>query len=135
MANEKTHEIQTTDGGTGTDLEQTKAGPVYTPAVDIFESDNEITLLADMPGVKPGDLNIDLHEGVLTFSGQSSPAVDEKEVVDFREFSAARFYRQFSLSDKVDQNKIEARLNDGVLRLVLPKAAATKPKQIKIKTG
>ncbi len=135
MANEKTHEIQTTADGTGTDLEQTKTGPVYTPAVDIFETDNEITLLADMPGVKPGDLNIDLHEGVLTFSGESSPAVSESELVDFREFGAGRFYRQFSVSDKIDQDKIEARLDDGVLRLVLPKAAATKPKQIKIKTG
>jgi HSP20 family protein len=135
MANEKTHEIQTTDGGPGTDLEQTKAGPVYTPAVDIFESGNEITLLADMPGVKPGDLTIDLKEGVLTFSGECAPVVNENEVADFREFSTGRFYRQFSLSDKVDQNKIEARLSDGVLRLVLPRAEATKPKQIKIKTS
>ena len=135
MANEKTHEIQTTDGGAGTDLEQTKTGPVYAPAVDIFESDNEITLLADMPGVKPVDLTIDLHEGVLTFSGESSPAMNETEVADFREYNAGTFYRQFSLSNKIDQDKIEARLNDGVLRLVLPKAAATKPKQIKIKTG
>jgi HSP20 family protein len=135
MANEKTHEIQTTDGGAGTDLEQTKAGPVYTPAVDIFESENEITLLADMPGVKPADLTIDLHEGVLTFSGESTSTAGDNEVADFREYNAGRFYRQFSLSDKVDQDKIEARLRDGVLRLVLPKAAATKPKQIKIKTG
>jgi len=135
MANEKTHEIQTTDSGAGTDLEQTKSGPLYTPAVDIFETGNEITLLADMPGVRPGDLTIDLKEGVLTFSGESAPVVNENEVADFREFGAGRFYRQFSLSDKVDQDKIEAQLNDGVLRLVLPKAEAKKPKQIKIKAS
>jgi HSP20 family protein len=133
MANEKTHEIQKTDSGTQVAVEQTKSGPVYVPAVDIFEDDTAITLVADMPGVGPNDLRIDLHEGVLTLTGQANEG--ERGGTDvFREYRPGQFCRQFSLSDRIDQNKIEAGMTDGVLRLVLPKAEAQKPRQIKVKT-
>jgi HSP20 family protein len=134
MANEKTHEIQKTEGGTQVELEQTKSGPVYVPAVDIFEDNSTITLVADMPGVSPNDLRIDLHEGVLTLTGQSNATQGEAEIDVFREYRPGQFCRQFSLSDRIDQDKIEAGMTDGVLRLVLPKAEAQKPRQIKVKT-
>jgi HSP20 family protein len=134
MANEETHEIQTTEDARSVDVEQTKSGPVYIPAVDIFEDDSVITLVADMPGVSPDDLRIDLHEGVLTLTGQTKRGQEEGEVDIFREHRPGQFCRQFSLSDKIDQEKIEAAMTDGVLRLVLPKAAAQKPRQIKVKT-
>jgi HSP20 family protein len=134
MANEKTHEIQKTEGGTQVELEQTKSGPVYVPAVDIFEDNSTITLVADMPGVSPDDLRIDLHEGVLTLTGQSNATQGEAEIDVFREYRPGQFCRQFSLSDRIDQDKIEAGMTDGVLRLVLPKAEAQKPRQIKVKT-
>jgi HSP20 family protein len=134
MANEKTHEIQKTEGGTQVEVEQTKSGPVYVPAVDIFEDNSTITLVADMPGVSPDDLRIDLHEGVLTLTGQSNATQGEAEIDVFREYRPGQFCRQFSLSDRIDQDKIEAGMTDGVLRLVLPKAEAQKPRQIKVKT-
>jgi HSP20 family protein len=134
MANEKTHEIQKTEGGTQVEVEQTKSGPVYVPAVDIFEDHSAITLVADMPGVNPNDLRIDLHEGVLTLTGQSNAIQGEAEIDVFREYRPGQFCRQFSLSDRIDQDKIEAGMTDGVLRLVLPKAEAQKPRQIKVKT-
>ncbi len=134
MANEKTHEIQKTEGGTQVEVEQTKSGPVYVPAVDIFEDNSAITLVADMPGVSPNDLRIDLHEGVLTLTGQSNATPGEAEIDVFREYRPGQFCRQFSLSDRIDQDKIEAGMTDGVLRLVLPKAEAQKPRQIKVKT-
>ncbi len=136
MANEKTHEVQTVDQEEeATALEQTRPGPVFVPAVDIFEEDGNITVLADMPGVKPDNLTIDLHENVLTMTGDAEDTEGEEEEELIREYHVGRYYRQFTVSDNIDQDKIEANLTDGVLRLVLPKAEASKPKQIKIKRG
>jgi HSP20 family molecular chaperone IbpA len=115
--------------------EQTRPGPAFTPALDIFETEKEITLLADMPGVKAKDLDIDLREDVLTLSGEvESPGHPDERVV-IHEYKTGRYVRQFSLSDTVDQSKINAELKDGVLRLVLPKAEKAVPKKITVKAG
>jgi HSP20 family protein len=135
MTDETTHEIQTVEKDElSRESEQTRPGAVYTPAVDIFEDADAITVLADMPGVRADDLKIDLREGVLTMTGEATPPEAETEEDAFREYTAGQFYRRFTVSDRIDQNKIEARVADGVLRLVLPKAEATKPRQIQIKT-
>ncbi len=136
MAKEKTHEVQTVEHDEdSTALEQTRPGPVFVPAVDIFEENGNITMLADMPGVKPEDLTIDLRENVLTMAGDASAPESEGEAELVREYHVGRFYRQFTVSDRIDRDKIEANLTDGVLRLVLPKAEASKPRQIAIKSG
>ena len=118
-----------------TPAEQTRPGAVFTPAVDIFETDKEITLLADMPGVKTDCLNIDLHENVLSLDGdvQSPEGGDERDV--FREYRTGKYYRQFTLSQMIDQSKIEAAMKDGVLRLRLPKVEAAKPRKIAVKAS
>jgi HSP20 family molecular chaperone IbpA len=136
MANEKTHEVQRMqEGAAGTAVEQTRPRPVVVPAVDIFEEGDRLTLLADMPGVEPSDLKIDLHENVLSMTGDVRDPEGEGESDVFREYRSGTFHRQFTLSNRIDQSKIEASLTDGVLRLVLPKAEATKPRAIEIKTG
>jgi HSP20 family protein len=115
--------------------EQTRPGPVFTPLVDIFETDREITLLADMPGVKAKDLSIDLHEDVLTLAG-GVDAPEAKDEVDLnREYRTGKYYRQFTLSEVIDQAKIEAELKEGVLRLKLPKVERAKPRKIKVKAA
>jgi HSP20 family protein len=115
--------------------EQTTPGLVFTPAVDIFETDKEITLLADMPGVKADDLTIDLRENVLTLSADIAP-VDNKDEQDvMREYDTGRYYRQFTLGELINQENIDAKLNDGVLRLSLPKVEKATPKKIAVKTG
>ncbi|HEY3354827.1 MAG TPA: Hsp20/alpha crystallin family protein [Polyangia bacterium] len=115
--------------------EQTRPGPVFTPAVDIFETPNTLTLLADLPGVDPKDLKIDLREGVLTLSALPERQAERKEELLLQEFEPGGYYRQFTLSDAIDQARIEANLKDGVLRLVLPKVEAVKPRQITVKAG
>lgn len=135
MANEKTHEVQTVDREhEAAALEQTRPGPVFMPAVDIFEEDGDITILADMPGVNPENLSIDLRENVLTMTGDAEDMEGENEEELIREYHVGRYYRQFTVSDNINQDKIEANLTGGVLRLLLPKAEASKPRQIKIKT-
>jgi len=115
--------------------EQTRPGPAFIPAVDIFETDQEITVLADMPGVKAKDLAIDLRENTLTLSGDVESPEGEKEEEVLREYRTGNYYRQFTLSEGIDQSKIEAALKDGVLRLRLPKVEAAAPRTIPVKTG
>jgi len=115
--------------------EQTKPGLVFTPDVDIFETDKGLTLLADMPGVKAGDLNIDLKENVLTLDGDVKKPEGKNEVELFSEYRTGKYYRQFNLSEIIDQSKIEAKMTDGVLRLTLPKIEAAKPRKITIKAS
>ena len=114
--------------------EQTTQAPVFTPSVDIFETEQEITLLADLPGVKPEHMNIDLNDDVLTLSGDIEPFENPEEDDIMVEYEVGRYYRQFTLSEIIDQNKIEANLSDGVLRLRLPKAEKAQPKKIEVKT-
>lgn len=115
-------------------MEATHAGRVVAPAVDIFESARSLTLLADMPGVAPDKLEIDLNEGVLTVTGRMSPPQDTQEEPVLREYAPATFQRKFTLSQSVDQAKIEARLEDGVLRLELPKLEKAQPRKIQVKS-
>ena len=118
-----------------TPAEQTRPGLVFTPAVDIFETEKEITLLADMPGVTAKDLNIDLHDNVLTLDGEvKSPEGDEEADV-IREYRTGKYYRQFTLSQVIDQAKINAELKDGVLRLGLAKVEAATPRKIAVKAA
>jgi HSP20 family protein len=114
--------------------EQTRTGPVYSPAVDIFENDSAITLLADMPGVKASDLEIDLRENVLTLTGRVTAPGSAKESSVLREYRPGTFFRQFTLSETIDQPKIDAHLTDGVLRLQLPKVEKARPRQITVRS-
>ena len=118
-----------------TGKEQTRPGPVFVPAVDIFETQNEITLLADMPGVASDRVGIDLHDDQLTITGHVDPQGSDKERVLLREYETGRFHRTFTVSDRIDQGKISATMSDGVLRLVLPKAEKAKPRKIEVKTA
>lgn len=112
--------------------EQTRPGLVFTPEVDIFETEREIILLADMPGVASDDVNIDLRDGVLTLSGNVRPWEGPVESDVLVEFEIGKYYRQFTLSEAIDQDGIEAQLKDGVLRLHLPKAEKTLPRRITV---
>jgi HSP20 family molecular chaperone IbpA len=115
--------------------EQTRPGLVFTPDVDIFETDREITLLADMPGVAADAISIDLRDSVLTLTGDVTPweGPDESDVLV--EFEIGKYQRQFTLSDAIDQESIDARLEDGVLRLTLPKAEKAMPRRITVSAG
>ena len=95
---------------------------VYTPAVDIQETDSAITLFADLPGVKVQDLSIDVHDDVLTLTAKATTR-------------PGTFFRRFTLGEAIDQSKIEASLVDGVLKLALPKVEKARPRQISVKVG
>ena len=136
MANEQSHGLQAQGPrDIASTTEGTRPGVLLTPPVDIFEDADALTVLADMPGVKPGHLTIDLHEGVLTITGHAEPQQGANEVPVVHEYPAGTFQRSFTLSETIDQAQIQATLRHGVLRLRLPKAEQAKPRQIKIQTA
>jgi HSP20 family protein len=113
--------------------ELTRPGRVFSPAVDIFENDAAITVLADMPGVRSEDLTIDLRESVLSITGVVHPVEGANERTLVAEYDTGSFCREFRLSSVIDQGKIDAALHDGVLRLTLPKAEAARPRKIQVR--
>lgn len=126
MELKKKKEIQKTAG------ETLRPGPVFMPAVDILENVNEIIVLADLPGVDSKNLEVDLKDNQLTIMGRIDPIEGEKEVSLYKEFNWGDYYRKFNLSDVIDQAKITAKMDNGVLRLTLPKVEKMKPKKINV---
>jgi HSP20 family protein len=115
--------------------EPTKSGPVFLPAVDIFENEEALTLVAELPGVSQTGLQIDLKDDQITIQGEVGELTDPKERVLLREFETGRFFRQFQLSEVIDQNRISARLKNGILTLTLPKVEKAKPRKIEVAVG
>jgi HSP20 family protein len=115
-----------------TKSESTRNVPIFVPAVDIYESANELTLLADMPGVPIENVDIDLDNDQLTIKGTAT-AEQEEGTLLLREYSVGDYYRQFTLSNVIDRERIQASMKDGVLKVVLPKAEAAKPRKIEVK--
>lgn len=115
--------------------EQTTPGLVFTPAVDIFETEKAITLLADMPGTKADDLTIDLRDDTLTLTADILAIDNSGEEEILTEYETGRYYRQFTLGEIINQESIDAKLYNGVLRLTLPKVEKATPKKIAVKSG
>ncbi len=128
-------EIKKTDKQIATGRgESTRGVPEFIPRVDIYEDKNGITVLADMPGVDKEGVSIDLKEDQLTINGKVS-LPEEKETVLHREYEVGNYFRQFTLSDVIDREKITAKMAVGVLTLTLPKAEKAVPKKITVTAG
>jgi HSP20 family protein len=108
----------------------------WAPAVDIFETEHELVVKADLPDVKPEDLDIRVENYVLTIRGERK---FEKKVTEDKylrvERSYGSFSRSFSLANTVNSEAIKADYKDGVLTLSIPKREEAKPKQIKVQVG
>jgi HSP20 family molecular chaperone IbpA len=103
------------------------------PPVDIYETRDGLVVLADMPGVAQEALDVRVDHNVLTIRGHAHHVVPGE--VTYREYDLVNFFRQFELSDQVDQSHITADLKSGVLTLHLPKAQEAKPRQIKVQAA
>ncbi len=115
--------------------EHVRPGPVFLPAVDIFETPEALTLVADMPGVPSEKITVDVRENHLVISGEIAPPMGDKENLLVQEYYTGDFYREFHLGAIIDQSRIEATMKDGVLRLQLPKVAKAKPRKIEVKVA
>ncbi len=106
----------------------------WAPSVDISENEKAFTLLADIPGVDPKDIDISMEKGVLTIKGErSSENVEENENYRRVERQSGQFYRRFSLPDSADADKIEAKSEHGVLKITIPKQEVAVSRRIEVK--
>jgi len=115
--------------------EQTRTNRVYIPAVDILESEQEIVLTADMPGVDAENLDITLEKDTLTIYGKVSPETHEGYSLVYAEYGIGDYRRMFRLSNGINREGIEATVKNGVLSLRLPKAEAAKTRKIEVKAA
>jgi HSP20 family protein len=114
--------------------EGTRAEERYVvPPVDIYETTDGLVLMADLAGVSKDALDVRVEDNLLTIQGRTSHAVPGSPL--HREFELVNYFRQFELSEKVNQAGIGASLKNGVLKLDLPKAEKAKPRQIQVSVG
>lgn len=113
--------------------ELTQEGPFFVPNVDIFEDNDNLVLLADMPGVSKDNVDIRIEDGQLCIQGKVSKETPGDYVLS--EYSIGDYYSNFALSTIIDQSSIQASMKNGVLRIVLPKSDKSKPRKIKIKSN
>jgi HSP20 family protein len=112
--------------------EQTVPGRYYIPYADIYETDEALTVVMEMPGVEKSRLNVALENDVLKVDGQIDFTKYRDMEPVYAEYNVGHYARSFTLSNKIDQEKISAQLEDGVLTLALPKAKQARPRRISI---
>jgi HSP20 family protein len=116
-------------------VERTRDRPTFVPRADIYETDQEIVVIADMPGVDEHSVDITLENDVLTINGHIEPLHPEDYSLAYAEYRVGDYQRSFALPDQIDRAKIEATVKDGVLHLHLPKVVEARTKKIAVKTG
>lgn len=136
MANETpTWEAKKEEAPIAEGAERTRERRAYIPRSDIYETGEDIIVLADLPGVDEDSVEITLEKNVLTINAYSSASDIGGYELAYAEYESGDYTRRFSLSDQIDQSRIEASLRDGVLRLVLPKAEPAKARKITVSAG
>ena len=113
--------------------ETTIPARVFLPAADIFEGENDLTVILEMPGVEKNNVDIRVEDGALNVEGRLDLNKYQGLKPLYTEYNIGHYSRSFRLSNKIDQNKIAADLKDGVLTLKLPKAEEAKPRTIQVK--
>jgi HSP20 family protein len=118
---------------TATQLDNRQAlpGVMFTPHVDVLETDDELLLLADVPGVQPESIDVRFERGQLSLHGRC-PARQAHGAPVSTEYAVGDFYRAFAIQADVDADKIAAELKNGELTVHLPKAAKARPKRISV---
>lgn len=132
---EETREIQVQEAEkqvAETEAERTRDRPTFVPRTDIYENDEAIVVVADMPGVDQDSIDITLEKDILTITGTVEPALRDNYRLSHAEYRAGDYTRSFSLTNEIDQSAIEATLKYGVLRLNLPKAAEAQALKIAV---
>ena len=112
--------------------ETTVPARLFMPTADIYENANALTVVLEMPGVDKSNVDINVEGGVLQIDGRLDFAKYEGMQPVYTEYNIGHYRRSFSLSNKIDQNRIGAEMKDGVLTITLPKAEEAKPRRISV---
>ena len=116
------------------DSETTKTVNYFTPAVDIFETDNKVTVIAEMPGVDTSGVEVSLEEGTLTIRGHRDLEKPTGKIL-LEEYENGSYLRRFTVAETIDQENIKASMAEGQLKVELPKAQPAKPRRIEVQIG
>jgi len=133
MKSEKGNAKIKAEGNAG--REPTRPGRCYRPNVDILERDDELLVLADVPGAGRESINVKFEDGTLEIHAVVPARQDEGQDYLIQEYGVGDYYRTFQVSEAIDAEKISAAYADGVLTLRLPKAEAVKPRRIPVSTA
>lgn len=119
------------------DTESPAAPPrlLFNPPIDIYETEEGLVLYADLPGVTPEGLDLQVQNNRLTLFGRVLQRELPEAIMLHQEYQEGDFLRSFILSDEVDHDRIQAKLSNGVLRVDLPRAARAKPRRIEVSPG
>ena len=112
--------------------EKTVSGRYFIPYADIYETEDALAVVMEMPGVEKKDLDVGLENDVLRVDGRIDFSKYKDMEPVYAEYNVGHYARSFALSDKIDRDKIGANLEDGVLTLTLPKAKQAQPRKIAI---
>jgi HSP20 family protein len=112
--------------------EATRGGTFFTPRVDICETDRELTLFAELPGVKPEDVNLRYEHGELLLHAKATRRPVNGPML-LREYEQGDFYRAFTIHESIDSTRIAAECKNGVLTVHLPKVESAQPRQISVR--
>jgi len=121
-----------TTNGSSTRGESTRSGFFFTPRVDIYETENELTLYADVPGVKATDVELRFERGELILQARVQPRQRSGQLL-INEYEEGDFYRVFEIHESIDNTRISAECKNGELIVHLPKAEAAKPRQVQVR--
>jgi len=127
-------EIQKQEETPADEMERTRSRRSFVPRADIYETENEIIVLTDIPGANEETVDITLEKNVLSITAYVDAAIPSGFDIAYAEYEEGDYQRSFRLSDEIDRDKIEAVVNEGVLRLRLPKSQGAKTKKIAVKS-
>jgi len=117
------------------DYERMSPRTTFIPRADIYETDQNVVVIVDMPGANEDSIDIMLEENTLVIDGKSTFDAPDGYSLVFAEFEAGDYERKFRITDQIDREKIDATYKDGVLRLTLPKAEQAKARKISVTAG
>ena len=127
-------EVQKQEEALADEMERIRSRRSFIPKADIFETEKDIIVLADVPGANEKTVDVTLEKNVLSINAYIEPAIPSGFDIAYAEYEEGDYQRSFRLSDEIDRDKIEATVSDGVLRLRLPKLQEAATKKIAVKT-
>jgi HSP20 family protein len=113
--------------------ETTIPARIFLPTADVYETEDALSVILEMPGVEKNNVDVRVEGGVLKVEGRLDSSKYQGLQPLYTEYNIGHYFRSFQLSSKIDHNRIEAELKDGVLALTLPKVEEAKPRTIQIK--
>ena len=129
---DQTMEVQQQEEAPAEEMERTRSRRAFIPKADIYETDKEIIILADIPGANEKTVDITLEKNILSITAYIEPLRTNGYEIAYAEYEEGDYQRSFRLSDEIDRDGIEATVSEGVLRLRLPKAESAKARKIAV---